>query len=122
MALTNGVINWSLSVSVLSVHIVLPLINEELNGKVVALARCIEDWSLLQRVISEWAYAHLSEHFDHLEGQLVILNDARREKGRLAEFVLLVDHHAWVNIIVTDHLDNIFDLTAFDPLKEVLVE
>ena len=52
----------------------------------------------------------------------MILDDARREKGRLAEFVLLVDHDAWVNIIVSDHLDDIFDLSAFDLLKEVLVE
>ena len=65
MALTNGVVDWSLTVLILVVHKKPTLIAEELKER-----------SLLKCVFFAGVHSQLDQNSEHLEGNLLVWNDA----------------------------------------------
>ena len=76
MALTNGVVDWSLTVLILVVHKKPTLIAEELNDLDVAFSRGVKERSLLKCVFFAGVHSQLDQNSEHLEGNLLVWNDA----------------------------------------------
>ena len=66
------------------------LIAEVLDGLEVAFPRSVEEWCLLESVFLGRVDSQLNKHLDHLEGQLVVGDDAGRENRRLTEIFGLI--------------------------------
>ena len=75
VALSDSVIDGRLAILVLSVHVVFPLIHQVGDGLNVALPTSVEKRCLLEHIRLDGVAAHLCEHFDHLEGLLVVWHD-----------------------------------------------
>ena len=79
MALTNGVVDWGLTILILVVNEIATLIAEVLNDLVIGFSRSVEERSLLKCIFSAGVHSQLDQHCDHLEGNLGVWNDASRE-------------------------------------------
>ena len=79
MALTNGVVDWGLTILILVVNEIATLIAEVLNDLVIGFSRSEEERSLLKCIFSAGVHSQLDQHCDHLEGNLGVWNDASRE-------------------------------------------
>ena len=122
VSFSDSVVYWRLSILVLPVDVVFALFNEVLHGQVVTITARIEQGSLLESVVSAGTHAHLGQHLDHSEGQFVVRNRGRCENRCLAEFVLDVKDNRDVDVVFAHHVDDFFDLTFLDLIKESLMQ
>ncbi len=121
MTLSDSIVDRRLPIFVLAIDVVFALLDEILDSEVVALTAGIEDWSLLERVISARAHSHVSQQLDHLEGKFVIGDRCCGENGRLTELVFLVNDDGDIDVELSHHADDFLDLATLDLLEQLLV-
>jgi len=98
VAFAHCIVNRCLPVLVLAVNRIATLIAEVLDGLMVALPRSVEEWRLLESVFLGRVDSQLDKNLDHLEGQLVVGDNARRENRRLTEIFGLILEVGHINV------------------------
>ena len=122
MTLAHRVVNARLPVLVLPVDGVAAGVAEVVNDGAVTFTRGVKERRLLELVFFDWIDAELDEHFEHLEGQVLVLDNAGVENGRLTEIFGLADQLLHVDGRLTHETNNLVDFTALDLVENGLME
>ena len=109
MALSAGVEDGRLAVSVHLIHLAVALANEEVNQMLLALSGGIVERGLVQVVRLVNADAHFSQNSRHLYSEVIILDQCSGEHWGLLVVCLIkkLGHVIAVSLMILHHLVNV---------------
>lgn len=109
MALSAGVEDGRLAVSVHLIHLAVTLANEEVNQMLLALSGGIVERGLVQVVRLVNADAHFSQNSRHLYSEVIILDQCSGEHWGLLVVCLIkkLGHVIAVSLMILHHLVNV---------------